>query len=262
MYADLMDSSVERILKAFDLSVKRMLSMRGLDGRFIVLGSMLIYVWLGVLIFMNIYDPNNIYLQLIGMVTGFVGLTVIFAFQVILSYRICEHVKLAGYYISYARDIISLASKDVLQEYDEFLEEAYLYKCPHTEYSPLALILGYLAILSMYIYIAPLFYAGYLAVLGIFAYILYDAVVEHQEIERKVNRLLLKLIGMEDENIAFHEPPEFKSIYILTTVLTIGLHLFVWLSRINAYLDVHIVDHRRMYELFKKRYVSMYLARS
>ncbi len=259
---DLMDSSVERILKAFDLSVKRMLSMKGLDSRFIILGSVMICVWLAVMVFMNIYDPNNIFLQLIGMITGFAGLTVIFAFQVILSYRICEHVKLAGYYISYARDIISLASKDVLQEYDEFLEEAYLYKCPHTEYSPLALILGYLAILSMYVYIAPLFYAGYLAILGIFAYTLYDAVMEHQEIERKVNRLLLKLIGMDDETMSFHEPPEFKPIYVLTTVFTLGLHLFVWLSGINSYLDVHIVDHRRMYELFKKRYVSMYLRRS
>ncbi|GEM_PF-2875303 len=259
---DLMNSSVERILKAFDLSVKRMLSMKGLDSRFIILGTVMTYVWLAVMVFMNIYDPNNIFLQLIGMITGFVGLTVIFAFQVILSYRICEHVKLAGYYISYARDIISLASKEVLQEYDEFLEEAYLYKCPHTEYSPLALILGYLAILSMYIYIAPLFYAGYLAILGIFAYTLYDAVIEHQEIERKVNRLLLKLIGMDDETMSFHEPPDFKPTYVLTTVFTLGLHLFVWLSWINSYLDAHIVDHRRMYELFKKRYVSMYLSRS
>lgn len=242
--------TVYDLIRGLDVLARRLLSERPLGISYIVGAVITTYTWfvLCVIIYLQEFD------QLIGAVnilTGVVGISMFFGVVTYSLYKVNAHLELVSYYFMHLRDIIVRFSEVNDEKLTVLTEDIALTKRVRLEYSPVALVFGYLALIAPNMFFSLGLFVVFVAVLAVFVYKGVNIMQSHIG---KENILVEEIIYITGFNL-----PSFKTgltcvgrVYVIGFIVSLGALLLKCIVDVNSYLDTHIVEHRIVHEELKK----------
>lgn len=186
---------------------------------------------------------------------GFIGSTAIFMYHFIILRRLNSHVEVSKYFHSHIEDMLKMIDLGFSEETYNYLEKLLAIEKIPLEYMPALLIVPYISILIVSTPILALILViVYLVALSIFPFLSLELFNRHIVYENKITQEVFSKIGSEKNEE--YKPYIMKIFDIILSGISLGLYLVILYNKLDAYLDDHVICHRKNYRLFKINYIK------
>ncbi len=242
--------SVYDLIRGLDVLARRLLSERPLGKSYTLGAAVTTYTWfiLCIVVYLQFFEQL---IHALDVLIGVIGISAFFGVVVYSLYKINAHLELASYYFTHLRDIIIRLSEVDEEKLTSLTENITLTKRIRLEYSPAALLFGYLALIAPNVFFSAGLFVVFVCVLAIF---LHRGINILQSHIRKENALVEEIAYITGFSI-----PSFKTgltyvsnVYVIGFVISFGLLLLKCIVDVNSYLDTHVIEHRIVHEELKK----------
>lgn len=242
--------SIYDLIRGLDVLARRLLSERPLGKSYIMGAAITTYIWFILCIIIYLQFSEQL-IHAVDILIGVVGISAFFGVVVYSLYKINAHLELASYYFTHLRDIIIRLSEVNEEKLTTLTENITLTRRIRLEYSPAALVFGYLALIAPNVFLSVGLFVVFVVVLAVF---LYKGVNILQSHIKKENALVEEVAYITGFNL-----PSFKigltcigGAYVVGFIVSLGTLLLKCIVDVNSYLDTHIIEHRIVHEELKK----------
>ncbi|ABN69324.1 hypothetical protein Smar_0211 [Staphylothermus marinus F1] len=246
------ETKISDLLRACDIISKRLHSFRRIPSS-LIYSSSLITVY-ALFLILSYFIKWNQFIYVAELLVGLLGSTIIFVLHILILRKLNNHIEVSKYLHSHIEDMLKIINLGLRGEsYNYLIKFLAIEKSP-LKYMPVLLIVPYLSLLIaenpfFSILLILLFHAS-LSILLFFQIELFN---RHIVYENKITRELFNRINNNEYDD--YEPFILGLKDVLLSIISLGTYLIALYAKVDAYLDEHIVKHRKNYRLFKINYI-------